>query len=96
MNGTISPELDKQLADMIRNHPAQKTAAELNAQVQQNIAHTNAAVEAARKIKVPQEELDKVAQASAEAKAMAADMNARLESCKATFEGARNFKYTVK
>ena len=78
MNG-ISPELDKKLADMIRNHPGQIVAAEANAQAQQSLKRTQAAIEGASKVKVSQEALDNAAKASAKAKAIAADTNAKLE-----------------
>ena len=69
MNG-ISPELDKKLADMIRNHPGQIVAAEANAQAQQSLKRTQAAIEGASKVKVSQEALDNAAKASAKAKAL--------------------------
>ena len=92
MNGTITPELDKQLAEMIRNHPCNKVAAEINAQAQRTIARTQATVAAASKIKVPQEALDNAAQASAKAKAIAADTNARLERLSAATAAAAAIK----
>lgn len=96
MNGTISPELDKQLAQMIRNHPSNRTATEANAQIQQSIARTQAAIEGASKIKVPQEALDNAAQASAKAKAIAADTNARLQRLSEATAAAAAIKISFK
>jgi len=96
MNGTINPELDKKLAEMIRNHPGQKTAAEANAQLQKSIASTQAAIEGASKIKPNQEALDNAAKASATAKAIAADANARLERLSAATAAAAAIKISFK
>ena len=96
MNGTISPELDKQLAEMIRNHPGNRTAAEANAQIQQSIARTQAAIDGASKIKPNQEALDNAAKASAKAKAIAADTNARLEALSAATAAAAAIKISFK
>lgn len=95
MNG-ISPELDRAIADMIRNHPAQQKAAAISAQAQQSIARTNAAVEAASKIRPNQEALDNAAQASAKAKAIAADTNARLQRLSEATAAAAAIKISFK
>lgn len=92
----ITPELDRQLAEMIRNHPGQKVAAEANAQMQQSLARTQAAIEGASKIRVPQEALDDVARASAAANAAALDANARLARISAATAAAAAIKISFK
>lgn len=96
MNGTISPELDKQLADMIRNSQGQKVAAEANAQAQQSLARTQAAIEGASKIKVPQEALDSAAKASAKAKEVALQANDYLSNLSAATAAAAAIKISFK
>lgn len=96
MNGTISPELDRKIADMIRNHPGQKVAADINAQMQQSLARTQVAIDGASKVKIPQEALDNAAKASAAGKAAAADTNATLERISAATAAAAAIKVNIK
>ena len=89
---TISPELDKKIAEMIRNHPAQKQAAAIAAQAKATIARTNSAIEAGAQIRPSQETLDAVAQSSARAKAIAAESNERLARIQAATASAASIK----
>ena len=92
MNSTITPELDAKLADIIRNSPAWKKTEEINADVQKSVAHTNAAVEAASKVKIDQEVFDDIAKQSAACREIAVEANDRVKKMDAAIENAANIK----
>ena len=92
MNSTITPELDAKLADIIRNSPAWKKTEEINADVQKCVARTDAAVEAASKVKIDQEALDDIAKQSAACREIAVETNDRVKKMDAAIENAANIK----